>query len=57
VPSSANLGPKILSKIFSLQRLMGHQDITILRRYLAETTDDISIAHAKGSPVENYSWG
>ena len=43
--------------IFSLQRLMGHQDIAILRRYLAQTTDDICIAHAKGSPVENYSWG
>lgn len=42
--------------IFSLQRLMGHQDIAILRRYLAQTTDDICIAHAKGSPVENYSW-
>jgi hypothetical protein len=28
----------------------------ILRRYLAQTTEDISIAHAKGSPVENYSW-
>jgi site-specific recombinase XerD len=43
--------------ISSLQRLMGHQDIAILRRYLAQTTDDICIAHAKGSPVENYSWG
>ena len=43
--------------IFSLQRLMGHQDISILRRYLAQTTEDISKAHAKGSPVENYSWG
>lgn len=42
--------------LFSLQRLMGHQDISILRRYLAQTTEDISIAHAKGSPVENYSW-
>jgi site-specific recombinase XerD len=42
--------------IFSLQRLMGHQDISILRRYLAQTTEDIHIAHNKGSPVENYSW-
>ena len=43
--------------IFSLQRLMGHQDISILQRYLAQTTEDISVSHAKGSPAENYSWG
>ena len=42
--------------IFSLQRLMGHKDISILRRYLAQTTEDIRVAHAKGSPVENFSW-
>jgi site-specific recombinase XerD len=42
--------------IFSLQRLMGHSDISMLRRYLAQTTKDISAAHAKYSPVENYSW-
>ena len=42
--------------IFSLQRLMGHKDISILRRYLAQTTEDIRVAHNKGSPVENYSW-
>jgi len=38
--------------IFALQKLMGHQDIGILRRYLAQTTDDIRAAHSKGSPVE-----
>jgi integrase/recombinase XerD len=42
--------------IFSLQRLMGHKDINILRRYLAQTTEDIRVAHDKGPPVENYSW-
>jgi integrase/recombinase XerD len=42
--------------IFSLQRLMGHKDISILRRYLAQTTGDIRVAHDKGSPVANYSW-
>ena len=42
--------------IFSLQRLMGHKDITILQRYLAQTTEDIRVAHDKGSPVENFSW-
>ena len=43
--------------IFALQRLMGHKDISILRRYLAQSTEDIRVAHDKGSPVENYSWG
>ena len=42
--------------IFSLHRLMGHKDSSILRRYLAQTTEDIRVAHYKGSPVENYSW-
>jgi site-specific recombinase XerD len=42
--------------IFSLQRLMGHSDISVLRRYLAQTTEDIRIGHGNGSPVENYSW-
>ena len=44
------------ANIFSLQRLMGHKDISILRRYLAQTTDDIRAAHEKCSPVEHYSW-
>ena len=38
-----------------LQRLTGHKDITILQRYLAQTTEDIRVAHGKGSPVENFS--
>jgi integrase/recombinase XerD len=42
--------------IYSLQRLMGHNDVTVLRRYLALTTEDIRVAHDKGSPVENYTW-
>jgi len=42
--------------IFALHRLMGHKDISILRRYLAQTTEDIRIAHDKGSPIENFSW-
>lgn len=44
------------SDIFSLQRLMGHADISILRRYLAQTTEDIRNAHEKASPVEHFSW-
>ena len=43
--------------LFSLQRLMGHKDITVLRRYLAQTTGDLQATHEKCSPVEHYSWG
>lgn len=39
--------------IFSLQTLMGHTDLQVLRRYLAQTTNDIEAAHRKGSPVDN----
>ena len=38
--------------IFSLQKLMGHADLQVLRRYLAQTTDDIAKAHRLGSPVD-----
>ena len=38
--------------IFSLQKLMGHADLQVLRRYLAQTTEDIAAAHRMGSPVD-----
>ncbi len=38
---------------FSLQYLMGHADLQVLRRYLAQTTDDRAQAHRIGSPVDN----
>ena len=38
--------------IFSLQLLMGHSDIQILRRYLKQTNQDAYKAHIKGSPVD-----
>ena len=41
--------------IFSIQKLMGHADLQVLRRYLAQTTEDIAIAHRMGSPVDNSS--
>ena len=37
--------------IFSLQKLMGHSDIQILRRYLQQTEEDIRSAHQLGGPV------
>lgn len=40
-------------EIYALQRLMGHADIQVLRRYLAQTDQDISNAHRRGSPVDH----
>ena len=31
--------------VFSLQKLMGHADLQVLRRYLVQTTEDIAQAH------------
>lgn len=39
--------------IFALQKLMGHSDLQILRRYLAQTDQDIHTAHMRGSPVDS----
>jgi site-specific recombinase XerD len=39
--------------IYSLQKLMGHADLQVLRRYLAQTTDDLREAHHRYSPVDN----
>ncbi len=39
--------------ICSLQKLMGHSDLSVLRRYLAQTEDDLASAHEKAGPVDN----
>jgi integrase/recombinase XerC/integrase/recombinase XerD len=39
--------------VFSLQRLMGHSDLSILNRYLAQTDIDLQVTHMKASPVDN----
>lgn len=39
--------------IFSLQRLMGHSDLTVLRRYLALVEEDLADAHRKHGAVDN----
>jgi site-specific recombinase XerD len=38
--------------IYTLQRLMGHASLDILRRYLAQTTADLQDAHDKFSPAD-----
>ena len=39
--------------LISLQRLMGHSDLSVLQRYLAQVEGDLQAAHAKGGPVDH----
>jgi site-specific recombinase XerD len=39
--------------IFALQKLMGHSDLQVLRRYPAKTDEDIHTAHMRGTAVDN----
>lgn len=41
--------------LVSLQRLMGHSDLSVIHRYLAQTDDDLQAAHAKTSPVDRMA--
>jgi integrase/recombinase XerD len=41
------------ANIYALQRLMGHSDLTVLRRYLKQTDIDLQEAHRKAGPVDN----
>jgi site-specific recombinase XerD len=38
--------------LVSLQRLLGHADLSVLNRYLRQTEADLQAAHAKASPVD-----
>ena len=38
--------------IFALQKLMGHSDLQVLRRYLAQTDEEVHTAPMRGSPVD-----
>ncbi len=38
--------------VFALQKLLGHSDLQIMRRYLAQNTQDTQLAHLRGSPVD-----
>ena len=42
--------------IFALQWLMGHADLQVLRRYLAQNDQDNQLAHMQGGPVDNNLW-
>lgn len=39
--------------VITLSRLMGHSDLQVLKRYLAQTDDDLREAHIRASPVDN----
>lgn len=38
--------------LLTLQRLLGHADLSMLKRYVKQTTDDLQAAHALNSPVD-----
>jgi site-specific recombinase XerD len=38
--------------LISLQRLLGHSDLSVIKRYLAQTDSDLQAAHKKGGPVD-----
>ena len=39
--------------VVTISRLLGHSTTEVVKRYLAQTDDDLHIAHAKASPVDN----
>ena len=39
--------------VYSLQRLMGHASLAVLRQYLAQTEEDLRRAHERAGPVDH----
>jgi integrase/recombinase XerD len=39
--------------LYTLAKLMGHEGITVLQRYLKQTNQDTEIAHRRSGPVDN----
>jgi len=39
--------------IYTLAKLMGHEGITVLSRYLKQTYQDTEAAHRRAGPVDN----
>jgi len=39
--------------IYALQRIMGHSDLQVLKRYLALVDDDLMQAHRQHGSVDN----
>ena len=38
--------------VYSIQRMMGHTSLTVLRRYLRQTQDDLQQVHETSGPVD-----
>jgi integrase/recombinase XerC/integrase/recombinase XerD len=43
--------------VYSLQKLMGHADLSVLRRYLQQTEGDLEVAHKRAGPVDAILYG
>jgi site-specific recombinase XerD len=42
--------------IYTLAKLMGHEGIAVLQRYLKQTYQDTEAAHRRAGPVDNYEF-
>jgi integrase/recombinase XerD len=42
--------------VFTLAKLMGHEGINVLQRYLKQTNLDTEEAHRRAGPVDNYEF-
>ena len=43
--------------VYALQKLMGHAELSVLRRYLQQTEADLQAAHRRAGPVDNLLQG
>ena len=48
-----NLSTLCWRSAFTANKVRRYADLQVLRRYLAQTTEDIAQAHKIGSPVDN----
>lgn len=39
--------------VYTLQKLMGHADLQVLRRYLKQTDEDLELVHRRASPLDH----
>jgi len=39
--------------LLTIQRLLGHSDLSLLERYIKQNAEDLRSAHERGSPVDN----
>ena len=40
--------------VFSLQKIMGHASLTVLRKYLDQSQEDLQAAHREHAPVDRF---